>query len=56
MNMMAWGMLQYESAYVDSGELGFGLENLKWGTDYMLKASRNSNLTKKHAFQLSKTT
>ena len=35
--VMAWGMVQYPEAFRSAGEWDFGLENLKWGTDYFIK-------------------
>jgi hypothetical protein len=35
--VMAWGMVQYADAFKSAGEWKYGLENLKWGTDYFMK-------------------
>ena len=36
--MLAWGVLEYRQAYSESGQMPYMLENLRWGTDYFLKA------------------
>jgi hypothetical protein len=36
--MLAWGGIEYESAYKQSGQWDELLEAVKWGTDYFLKA------------------
>ncbi|MEB3191784.1 MAG: glycoside hydrolase family 9 protein [Snowella sp.] len=38
MTMMAWGLAQYQNAYSQSGQVGFALDSIKWGTDWLLKA------------------
>lgn len=38
MTMMAWGMIEFKSAYVNSNDWSASLDLLKWGTDYLLKA------------------
>jgi hypothetical protein len=35
--MLAWSMLHYEAGYKTADEYEYGLENVKWGTDYLLK-------------------
>jgi endoglucanase len=36
--MLAWGMVEYRDAYEKAGQLKYALDNLKWATDYFLKA------------------
>ena len=36
-SMLAWGFLQFTSAYESSGAYNLGLQNIKWGSDYLLK-------------------
>jgi endoglucanase len=38
MTMLAWGVSDYRQAYVDSGQLQSLLANLRWGTDWLIKA------------------
>ena len=38
---LAWGMLESPDAYSRSGQQGYLLENIKWATDYLLKAFTN---------------
>ncbi|CAK8692882.1 unnamed protein product [Clavelina lepadiformis] len=35
---LAWGVIEFKDAYVDSGEYGNVLNSLKWVTDYFIKA------------------
>lgn len=35
--MLAWGMLQFKSGYAKAGQTQWGMEEVKWGTDYLLK-------------------
>ena len=39
MNMLAWGMLDYQQGYSDAGQYQTALENLRWGDDYILAAA-----------------
>ncbi len=39
--LLAWGMLEYEAGYQQSGQYGYMLDNLRWTTDYFLKAFTN---------------
>ncbi len=41
--MLAWGVVEYRQAYVDSGQLPYILDNIKWVTDYFLKAHTAPN-------------
>ena len=41
-NMLAWGGVEYQDAYAQSGQLDELLEAVKWGTDYFLKAHETS--------------
>jgi endoglucanase len=38
MTMLAWGVADYRDAYARSGQLPALLANLRWGTDYLIKA------------------
>ena len=35
---LAWGVIEFKEAYVDSGEYQNVLHSLKWATDYFIKA------------------
>src|SRR5688572_32980280 len=41
--MLAWGIVDYRSAYVSSGQLNTALDQLKWATDYFIKAHPTAN-------------
>ncbi|GAB4215023.1 MAG: hypothetical protein OHK0022_54410 [Roseiflexaceae bacterium] len=41
--MLAWGMVEYRQAYANSGQLPYALDNLKWATDYFIKAHTGPN-------------
>ncbi len=41
--MLAWGLVDYRSAYTSSGLLSTGLDELKWATDYFIKAHTAPN-------------
>ncbi|MBL8212407.1 MAG: glycoside hydrolase family 9 protein [Bryobacterales bacterium] len=41
--LLAWGLLEYRDAYAASGQLAPALANLRWATDYFLKASQTPN-------------
>ncbi|MBD2091798.1 glycoside hydrolase family 9 protein [Microcoleus sp. FACHB-1515] len=43
MTMLGWGVVQYRSAYQQSGQLDEALDAIKWGTDYILKAHTAPN-------------
>ncbi len=36
--MLAWGIVEYRDAYASSGQLSYILDDLKWATDYFIKA------------------
>ena len=36
--VLAWGLLEYEDAYTQAGELGHMLATVKWPLDWLLKA------------------
>ena len=38
MTMLSWGVKEYRDGYEKIGQLDETLENIKWGTDYILKA------------------
>jgi endoglucanase len=44
MTMLAWGVDDYRAAYQNSGQLPFLLSNLRWGTDYLIKAHPSANV------------
>jgi len=41
--MLAWGIVEYRSAYVSTGQLNTALDQLKWATDYFIKAHTAAN-------------
>jgi endoglucanase len=41
--MLAWGLVEYRSAYVQAGQLDTALDELKWATDYFIKAHPSAN-------------
>ncbi|MEZ4731055.1 MAG: glycoside hydrolase family 9 protein [Caldilineaceae bacterium] len=41
--LLAWGIVDYRDAYAGSGQLAIALDNLKWATDYFLKAHTAPN-------------
>jgi endoglucanase len=41
--MLAWGLVDYRSAYVSTGQLNNALDQLKWATDYFIKAHPTAN-------------
>src|SRR6187455_3115775 len=41
--MLAWGIVDYRSAYVSTGQLNTALDQLKWATDYFIKAHPSAN-------------
>jgi endoglucanase len=41
--MLAWGIVDYRSAYVSTGQLNNALDQLKWATDYFIKAHPSAN-------------
>ncbi len=41
--MLAWGLVEYRSAYVQAGLLDNALEQLRWATDYFIKAHPTAN-------------
>jgi endoglucanase len=41
--MLAWGIVDYRNAYVQSGQLNTALDQLKWATDYFIKAHPSAN-------------
>src|SRR5690606_41737656 len=42
--MLAWGAVEYRSAYQDSGQLPHLLNNLRWVNDYFIKAHPSPNV------------
>ena len=41
--MLAWGVVDYRSAYEQAGQLDEALDNIKWATDYFIKAHSATN-------------
>jgi endoglucanase len=41
--MLAWGIVEYRNAYVQTGQLNNALDQLKWATDYFIKAHPTAN-------------
>jgi hypothetical protein len=41
--MLAWSVVDYRDAYVNTGQLGYMLANIKWATDYLVKAHTAPN-------------
>lgn len=41
--MLAWGLVEYRQGYVAAQQLDFALANLRWATDYFLKAHTAAN-------------
>jgi endoglucanase len=41
--MLAWSIVDYRSAYVSTGQLDTALDQLKWVTDYFIKAHPSAN-------------
>jgi endoglucanase len=44
MTMLAWGIDDYRAAYQNAGQLNALLSNLRWGTDYLIKAHPSANV------------
>lgn len=41
--LLSWSIIEYESAYSQTGQLDYALDNIRWTTDYFLKAFTNDN-------------
>jgi hypothetical protein len=41
--MLAWGVVEYRDAYVRSRQLQYALDNIRWVTDYFMKAHTAPN-------------
>ncbi|HET9864408.1 MAG TPA: glycoside hydrolase family 9 protein, partial [Steroidobacteraceae bacterium] len=41
--MLAWGIVEYRNAYVQTGQLDTALDELRWATDYFIKAHTAPN-------------
>jgi endoglucanase len=41
--MLAWGIVDYRSAYTSTGQLNTALDQLRWATDYFIKAHPSAN-------------
>ena len=46
-SMLAWGMLAFPNGYTKAGQIGTGLGNVRWGSDYLLKTFRPDTTTNK---------
>ena len=44
MNMLAWGLLDYQPGYAAAGQYQTALENLRWGDDYIIAAHPSANV------------
>ncbi|GAA3661932.1 glycoside hydrolase family 9 protein [Lentzea roselyniae] len=44
MSMLAWGAVENRAAYADSGQLKHLMANLRWGTDWIIKAHPSPNV------------
>jgi len=44
MQMLAWGAVEYRSAYANSGQLTWLLNQLRWANDYLIKAHPSPNV------------
>lgn len=44
LSMLAWGAVENRAAYADSGQLKHLLANLRWGTDWIIKAHPSPNV------------
>lgn len=42
--MLDWGLIQYQQDYVNSGQYQYLLNNIRWATDYFLKANPSPNV------------
>ena len=47
--LMAWGAIDYEKAYVQSGQLTYVREAIRWSTDYFLKVKRRKPSEKRNS-------
>lgn len=48
--MLAWGMLAFPGGYAKAGNIGAGLGNVRWGSDYLLKTFTPDTTTNKGHF------
>ncbi|RWR84087.1 endoglucanase 6 [Cinnamomum micranthum f. kanehirae] len=49
--MMSWSIVEYGKQMAASGELGHAMEAVKWGTDYLIKAHPEPNVSVWGGFQ-----
>ncbi|GER81648.1 hypothetical protein KTAU_02860 [Thermogemmatispora aurantia] len=42
--MLSWGVIQYRNAFVQDGQLPYILNNIRWATDYFIKAHPSPNV------------
>ncbi|KAH9292189.1 hypothetical protein KI387_042623, partial [Taxus chinensis] len=42
--MLSWSVIEYGKQLAKSGELGYSMEAIQWGTDYLLKAHPEPNV------------
>lgn len=43
LTMLAWSVVEFSEKLQQTGQLGHTLNALRWGTDYLLKASQDPN-------------
>ena len=43
-HMLAWGVYQYRGAYAAAGQLANALDQIKWATDFFIKAHPSANV------------
>ena len=41
---LSWSVIEYGKQLANNGELGYAMEAIQWGTDYLLKAHREPNV------------
>jgi hypothetical protein len=44
MTLLSWGLVQYPSAYANSGQLARMRDAIRWGTDWLMKANPEPNV------------
>ena len=44
MTILAWGGIAYPEGYTNSGQTGYLLDAVKWGTDFFIKAHVSPNV------------
>jgi endoglucanase len=43
--MLSWSVLEYRSQLESQGQLGYSLDAIKWGTDYLIKGKNLTRIT-----------